>query len=338
MRAARNKANLRARLAERKLGRSKICTEKRAEVLDVTRDEHDTELDELMKELELAAESHVIRTRTSKRGRPYSGEFEDHYRFLMATGMSTKSCRDQMILNRNFMLKDDAKRDFVMPQLDWFKKLRESVGLHSWMHAMTRVAGADAIRQFGHDETSIDYVATFNQWCLMEEGGKLEVVVFEAGGSLVGGTAEEVSEHIQFTWERAQATMLMLREELGDKADELAPLRQGGMLLLKIESVMHDTCRTAKKVRPLLQERKGICGRQFYGEEERESFGPEKRKLHDYLCGNRPSRTMTTILRRSKICGKGGARSSPKPVPRNLREAASRGEINLPVHSRHARP
>jgi len=276
---ARNKANLRARLAERKLDRSKKCAENRAEVLDVTRDEHDAELEELMKELEVAAESHVIRTRTSKHGRPYSDEFEDHCRFLMATGISAKSCRDQMILNRNFMLKDDAKKDFVIPELDWFKKLRESVGLHSWMYAMIRIAGADVVRQFGYDETSIDYVATFNQWCLIEEGGKLEVVVFEAGGLLVGGTAEKVAEHVQSTWERAQAAILMLREELGDKADELVPLRQGGMLLLKIESVMHDTCNTANAVRPLSQERKGISGRQFYGAEEWESFGPEKKTL-----------------------------------------------------------
>jgi hypothetical protein len=174
VRVAKNKANLRARLAARKLDRSKKCSENRAEVSDVTRDEHDAELDELMKELEVATESHVIRTRTSKRGRPCSDEFEGHCRFLMATGASAKSCRDQVILNRNFMLKGDAKRDFVMPELDWFKKLRECVGLHSWMHAMMRVAGAGVVRQFGHDGTSIDCVATFNQWCLAEEGGKLE--------------------------------------------------------------------------------------------------------------------------------------------------------------------
>jgi hypothetical protein len=56
----------------------------------------------------------------------------------------------------------------------------------------------------------------------------LEVVVFEAGGMLVGGTSEEVAAHIETTWERAQAAIVMLRAELGDKADELVPLRQGG--------------------------------------------------------------------------------------------------------------
>ena len=68
---------------------------------------------------------------------------------------------------------------------------------------------------------------TFNQWCLIEVAGKLAVVVFEAGGTLVGGTAEEISRHIQTTWDRGQATILMLREELGHRADELAPLGQG---------------------------------------------------------------------------------------------------------------
>ena len=80
----------------------------------------------------------------------------------MATGISAKSCREQMELNRDFMLKNDAKKLFVIPELAWFKKIRESVGIHSWMYAIIRIAGADVVHQFGYDETSIDYVATFN--------------------------------------------------------------------------------------------------------------------------------------------------------------------------------
>ena len=71
---------------------------------------------------------------------------------------------------QEFMLRDEAQRDFQVPQLAWFKKIRESVGIHSWMYAMIRIAGAEVVRQFGYDETSIDYIATFNQWCLIEEG------------------------------------------------------------------------------------------------------------------------------------------------------------------------
>jgi hypothetical protein len=58
------------------------------------------------------------------------------------------------------------------------------------------------------------------------------------------------------------------------------------MLLLKIESVVHDACHTANAVVPLLETRKGISGSQYYGAEAWESFGPERKKLYDYLCGN----------------------------------------------------
>ena len=68
----------------------------------------------------------------------------------------------------------------------------------------------------------------------------------------MGGTAD-VSCHIQTTWDRVHAAIFMLREELGDKADELVPLGQGGVLLLKVQSVMHDTCNTTNKVPSLLE-------------------------------------------------------------------------------------
>ena len=114
----------------------------------------------------------------------------------------------------------------------------------------------------------------------------MEVVVFEAGGTLVGGTAEEITAHIQTTWDRGQAAIVMLREELGEKADDLVPLGQGGVLLLKLQSVMHDTCNTANAVPALLEARKGVSGEQFFGAAVWNTYGKQEKKLYNYFCGN----------------------------------------------------
>jgi hypothetical protein len=53
-----------------------------------------------------------------------------------------------------------------------------------------------------------------NQWTLTREGGELRVVTIEAGGIMVGGTAQEVSAHAKGTWGRGQVGVDMVRQEL----------------------------------------------------------------------------------------------------------------------------
>ena len=67
----------------------------------------------------------------------------------------------------------------------------------------------------------------------------------EAGGVLIGGTAEETKEHIKRSWGRGGEAVQMVRERLGDDADRLVPLRKGEVRLLKILSTMNDCCETA---------------------------------------------------------------------------------------------
>ncbi len=54
-----------------------------------------------------------------------------------------------------------------------------------------------------------------------------------------------MAQHVKVLWKRGQEMVRMLRVELGDAADELAPLVNGGVTIAKIRGVMHDTCNCA---------------------------------------------------------------------------------------------
>ena len=97
-------------------------------------------------------------------------------------------------------------------------------------------------------QTSIDGVPTLNQWVLLgEPGGPPSVCTIESVGILVGSTSEEIAAHIAQSWQNGQAAVGLLREELGASADQHVPLTNGGVLLHKLQGVMHDTCHTANK-------------------------------------------------------------------------------------------
>ncbi len=42
--------------------------------------------------------------------------------------------------------------------------------------------------------------------------------------------------------------MTLVRTELGEQADALVPLKNGGVVLAKLQGVMHDTCNTANAI------------------------------------------------------------------------------------------
>ncbi len=93
-----------------------------------------------------------------------------------------------------------------------------------------------------------------------EKGQGVTIVTLECGGVLPGGTAHEVVEHIEKSWERGQAVVAAFRAELQQEdRDVLCPLVAGGVNLHKLYGVMHDTCHCANLVATLivqLQERK----------------------------------------------------------------------------------
>jgi hypothetical protein len=78
----------------------------------------------------------------------------------------------------------------------------------------------------------------------------------------------------------------MLREFLGNEADDLVPLINGGDMLHKLQGVMHDTCHTANKTARLALERRDASGQLHYGYDEWESLCVEDKPWFDYLCAN----------------------------------------------------
>ena len=128
-----------------------------------------------------------------------------------------------------------------------------------------------------------------NQWALIETKGTLELVVIEAGGVLVGGTARECANHIQGTWQRGHDAVLLVRDRLGPElADELAPLRSGGVKLLKLGGAvaMTDTCSTVQKAVSVLSDLKDASGIETMGADFWAGRHEAAKTLMYELCGN----------------------------------------------------
>ena len=192
---------------------------------------------------------HNVVTRTTERGRPYSPAYEAHSRMIMSLGISAEAAKQSIALNKAFFLGHEAAAKLETPELNWFKKQRESLGLQSWVYSMVEIAGADTVNQFGFDETKISGQSTFNQWVSIMTNGVLKIVTLEAGGILVDGTAAGVASHVELTWHRGNEVIGLLREDLIahhglEVTNQLVPLRRGGIKLLKIGSTMTDTCNT----------------------------------------------------------------------------------------------
>ncbi len=66
--------------------------------------------------------------------------------------------------------------------------------------------------------------------------------------------------------------MNFLRQELGDEADELVPLVNGGINFSKLRGVMHDTCNAANKVARLVKTLRDDSGKALHGVDEWEAL------------------------------------------------------------------
>ena len=107
------------------------------ELLEELKDERE----QLIEESEAGAEEWA-KTRTSGKGRPYSDEFEAHAVRCMATGISAKQCREQMLLNKEVMITsgEAAREAFEVPEIEWFQRLRERVGTESLLFGFVKIA------------------------------------------------------------------------------------------------------------------------------------------------------------------------------------------------------
>ena len=212
------------------------------------------------------------------RGNPVNDKFTRHVRGLLASGASAASTLKQLSLNARFFLNDEDYNHFVhdMPQIRWFQYQREGLGLESYLYTLSRIAKCDRVLQYGFDETSLDGVATLNQWVRIKEGDDSHIVTLECAGLLVGSTASKVAAHVRIQWERGQEAIAMLREELGAQADLLVPLVNGGISLSKLGGVMHDTCNCANAIARQVRILRDDSGKDLYGDEEWKRMAKEE--------------------------------------------------------------
>ena len=238
--------------------------------------------------------------RGQQRNKGINMRFEEHVRCALATGATARQVQDMQLIDAAYFLDADEATIFAstLPQMRWFQAHREGLGLESYLYGFMRIASASRVIQWGFDETTLDGVSCLNQWAMLEfpleaeggGGGKdagVTIVTLECAGVLPGATAAEVVAHIERSWERGQAAVDALRQELSmEDRDVLCPLVAGGVNLHKLYGVMHDTCHCANLVATLivqLQERKK---RDFLSEEVWELTTPETRAMFDFLCGN----------------------------------------------------
>ena len=78
----------------------------------------------------------------------------------------------------------------------------------------------------------------------------------------------------------------MLRQELGDLADEYVPLVNGGITLSKLGGVMHDTCNCANAIARRVRVLRDNSEKDLYGEVEWQRKSEEEHAWCDYFCGN----------------------------------------------------
>ncbi len=64
---------------------------------------------------------------------------------------------------------------------------------------------------------------------VQDRRGEYHVVTIECAGLLPGSSSLKIAEHVRLTWERGRDALNLLMQELGEEADELVPLANGGM-------------------------------------------------------------------------------------------------------------
>ena len=104
----------------------------------------------------------------------------------------------------------------------------------AWQDVIVAYSGAST--KLARRKPYMDGVPTLNQWVLLAEpGAPPSVVTIECAGILVGSTAREIADHISQSWDNGQTAVNLLRMELGDGANVHVPLRNGGVMLHKLQ-------------------------------------------------------------------------------------------------------
>lgn len=82
-----------------------------------------------------------FKTRPCTKGMPYIDELEAHAASCMATGISAKQRRDQIMLNKDYIFKNnnETNRAFVVTEEKLFRVLLERAGSESLLYAFIQI-------------------------------------------------------------------------------------------------------------------------------------------------------------------------------------------------------
>ena len=125
-----------------------------------------------------------------------------------------------------------------------------------------------------------------NQWCRIKENEEYKIVTLECAGLLAGSTSTRVAQHVKVAWQRGQHAVEMLRTELGEACDDLAPLINGGVSITKLRGAMHDSCNCANLIAKKVRLLRDDAGKDMYGQEEWAAMEANGSGWQDFLCGN----------------------------------------------------
>jgi hypothetical protein len=78
----------------------------------------------------------------------------------------------------------------------------------------------------------------------------------------------------------------LVRAELGDQADALVHLKNGGVFLAKLQGVMHNTYNVANAIARRVKAIRDDSGKDLYGVEEWHAMEGYSVVWQDFLCGN----------------------------------------------------
>jgi hypothetical protein len=174
--------------------------------------------------------------------------------------------REIILLTVKYLLPNEK---FDCPEVLWFSKLRESLGVEAELYTYMEVAAAEKLLQMGFDETKINGQSTLNLWLLIQKkDNTTKVCYLECAGILIGGTADEVVTHIEKKFKEAASSLKQLKDLLtsqGLDADELVPEANGGLDITRVKSLMHDTCHTANATaRKMIAGKSGVTQQLAY--------------------------------------------------------------------------
>ena len=89
--------------------------------------------------------------RFAERNKGMKGDFEQHVRCVLATGMTARQAQDSLLLDANFMLptEEAATLSASLPRIRWFQEQREALGIESYLYSFMRIAAASRVVQVG---------------------------------------------------------------------------------------------------------------------------------------------------------------------------------------------